>query len=60
MGMCGACRCSVNGKSKFTCFEGPEFDGNDVNFDEVSQRLQMYRKEEKIALEHYLGGSHGR
>ncbi|MCE5222841.1 sulfide/dihydroorotate dehydrogenase-like FAD/NAD-binding protein [bacterium] len=60
MGMCGACRCTVNEKSKFTCFEGPEFDGNEVNFNEVNQRLQMYRKEEKIALDYYLGGSNGR
>lgn len=60
MGMCGACRCTVENKSRFTCFEGPEFNGNEVNFDEVNQRLQMYKKEEKIALEHYLGGNYGR
>lgn len=59
MGMCGACRCTVENKSRFTCFEGPEFDGNEVNFDEINQRLQMYKKEEKIALDNYLGGSHG-
>lgn len=51
MGMCGACRCKVNDQSHFTCFQGPEFDGNTVDFDELSSRLSMYNKEEKLALD---------
>ena len=51
MGMCGACRCKVNEQSQFTCFQGPEFDGNTVDYDELSSRLSMYNKEEKLALD---------
>jgi ferredoxin--NADP+ reductase len=56
MGMCGACRCKVNDQSHFTCFQGPEFDGNKVDFDELSSRLSMYNKEEKLALNSYQEG----
>jgi ferredoxin/flavodoxin---NADP+ reductase len=45
-GMCGACRVTVGGKVKFTCVDGPEFDGHEVNFDEAMRRQGMYRKEE--------------
>jgi NAD(P)H-flavin reductase len=41
-GMCGACRVSVAGKTKFTCVDGPEFDGHEVDFDLLSDRLKMY------------------
>lgn len=42
-GMCGACRVTVGGKTRFTCVEGPEFDGHEVDFDEAMRRQGMYR-----------------
>jgi ferredoxin--NADP+ reductase len=53
-GMCGACRVSVGGKTKFVCVDGPEFDAHLVDFDEMSKRLQMYRQLEQRAYERYL------
>jgi len=53
MGMCGACRVSVGGETKFACLDGPEFDGHLVNFDELIQRLRVYLSEEKLAAELY-------
>ena len=50
-GMCGACRVSVGGKTLFTCVDGPEFDGHQVNFDEAMRRQSMYRKQEGDATE---------
>lgn len=50
MGMCGACRVDVSQETRFTCFEGPEFDGLSVNYNELSERLRTYIPEEKIAL----------
>jgi len=50
-GMCGGCRVSVGGKTKFACVDGPEFDGHDVDFRELADRLTAYRKQEKVALE---------
>jgi ferredoxin--NADP+ reductase len=52
-GMCGCCRVSVGGKIKFACVDGPEFDGHEVDFDELSLRLQAYSKEEAGSLEQY-------
>jgi len=52
-GMCGCCRVSVGGKTRFACVDGPEFDGHQVNFDELSQRLQAYKEEEAAAYEKY-------
>jgi ferredoxin--NADP+ reductase len=48
-GMCGACRVSVGGKTRFTCVDGPEFDGRLVDFDEALRRQGMYRDMEKEA-----------
>ncbi|MGL4731319.1 MAG: sulfide/dihydroorotate dehydrogenase-like FAD/NAD-binding protein [Clostridium sp.] len=45
-GMCGACRITVDGKTRFACVEGPEFDGHKVDFDEALKRSGMYRSEE--------------
>lgn len=42
-GMCGACRCTVGGKTKFACVQGPEFDGHLVDFDEAMKRQQQYK-----------------
>jgi len=50
-GMCGACRCEVDGKTKFACIHGPEFDGHKVNFDLALKRLNTYKEEEKVKLE---------
>jgi len=52
-GMCGACRVSVGGVTRFVCVDGPEFDGYQVNFDELMKRQQMYLEEEKKALERF-------
>ena len=46
-GMCGACRVSVGGKTLFTCVDGPEFDGHQVDFDEAMRRQAMYRDHKK-------------
>ena len=48
-GMCGACRVTVAGKTRFTCVEGPEFDGHEVDFDEAIRRQGMYRTQEQRA-----------
>ena len=45
-GMCGACRVSVGGETKFTCVDGPEFDGHLVDFDEAMRRQKMYKASE--------------
>jgi ferredoxin--NADP+ reductase len=50
-GMCGGCRVSVDGKTRFACVDGPEFDGHQVDFDELADRLSMYRQQESQALE---------
>lgn len=48
-GMCGACRVTVAGRTRFACVEGPEFNGYDVDFDEAMRRQGMYRAEEQEA-----------
>ena len=50
-GMCGACRCEIDGKPKFACIHGPEFDGHKVNFDSALKRMNIYKKEEQIKLQ---------
>ncbi|MGB8657816.1 MAG: sulfide/dihydroorotate dehydrogenase-like FAD/NAD-binding protein [Candidatus Zixiibacteriota bacterium] len=52
-GMCGACRVTVGGKTKFACIDGPDFDGHQVDFDELTKRQAMYVKSEKIAMERF-------
>ena len=52
-GMCGACRVTVGGKTKFVCVDGPEFDAHAVDFDEMLSRLRQYTVEEKGAYEAY-------
>ena len=49
-GMCGACRVSVGGVTRFTCVDGPDFDGHKVNWDELFARQRQYLEEEKAAL----------
>lgn len=53
-GMCGACRVTVAGKTRFACVEGPEFDGYEVDFDEAMRRTGQYRSEEAAANEHHV------
>lgn len=52
-GMCGGCRVTVGGKTKFACVDGPDFDGHEVDFDEAMKRLGTYKSEEHAALDHY-------
>jgi NAD(P)H-flavin reductase len=52
-GMCGACRVTVEGKTKFACVDGPDFDGHQVDFDELLKRQAMYLKQEKMAMERF-------
>ena len=47
IGMCGACRCTVDGEIKFACVDGPEFDGTKVDFTELKNRLWTYKAQEK-------------
>ncbi|SKA97679.1 ferredoxin--NADP+ reductase [Paucidesulfovibrio gracilis DSM 16080] len=53
IGMCGACRCSVDGETRFACVDGPEFDGHQVDFDELWGRLGQFREQEAVSNEAY-------
>ena len=58
-GMCGGCRLTVGGKTKFACVDGPDFDGHEVDFDEAMRRQNMYKKQEGASSELHtckLGG----
>ena len=59
IGMCGACRVTVGGKTKFACVDGPEFDGHEVDFDELKIRLSAYRTQEQISMAAFTGEHHG-
>jgi ferredoxin--NADP+ reductase len=50
--MCGICRVTVGGQIKFGCVDGPEFDGHQVDFEELTSRLKMYKDVEKQAYDH--------
>lgn len=52
-GMCGGCRVIVGDESRFVCVDGPEFNAHIVNWDNLLTRLQFYKKEESIAVEHW-------
>ena len=52
-GMCGGCRVSVGGETKFACVDGPEFDGHLVDYDELMLRLQAYREDEQKAHDEF-------
>jgi ferredoxin/flavodoxin---NADP+ reductase len=49
-GMCGGCRVTVDGETKFACVDGPHFDGHKVDFDELMQRNSMYSRDERTSL----------
>ena len=53
-GMCGACRCEVDGHVKFACTDGPEFDGHKVNFECALKRMNIYKEEEKNKMEEMI------
>ena len=59
-GMCGACRVSVAGKTRFTCVDGPEFDGHQVDFDLLTSRLKMYSDQECQSMDKYRCECDGR
>ena len=52
-GMCGACRVSIGGETKFVCVDGPEFDAHQVNFDEMMMRMGAYREQEQATFAKY-------
>ena len=52
-GMCGACRLSIGGKTKFVCIDGPEFDGSLVDWEEMFKRMGTFRDAEREEMEHY-------
>lgn len=52
-GMCGCCRVSVGGETRFACVDGPEFDGHQVDFDELTKRLSAYREDEQMSYSEY-------
>lgn len=58
-GMCGACRVTVGGKTRFTCVEGPEFDAHQVDFDEAMRRQNMYKGVPKTDPEKHKCNCHG-
>jgi len=61
-GMCGACRVTVGGETKFACVDGPEFDGHLIDFDEAIRRQTMYKNEElqaEFKKEHHKNGNAG-
>ena len=53
-GMCGACRVEVDGKTRFVCVDGPEFDGHKVDWDGMMRRMGSFKTEENAAFEKYL------
>lgn len=52
-GMCGACRLTIGGKTKFVCIDGPEFDGALVDWDEMLKRMSTFKRAEQEEMEHY-------
>jgi NAD(P)H-flavin reductase len=52
-GMCGGCRVKVGGQVRFACVDGPDFDGHQVDFEDLISRLQRYAKEERVAMERW-------
>ena len=52
-GMCGSCRVNVGGKTRFACVDGPDFNGHEVNYDELMKRQRMFVEQERLAFEEY-------
>ena len=57
-GMCGACRLTIGGKTKFVCIDGPEFDGALVDWDEMFKRMGTFKREEKEELNRFESNAH--
>ena len=57
-GMCGGCRVSINGQMKFACVDGPEFEGHEVDFDEMLLRNRSYTEMEKISIDRFTEEPH--
>ena len=57
-GMCGACRLTIGGKTKFVCIDGPEFDGDLVDWDEMFKRMGTFKQAEREEMEHYAEHAH--
>jgi len=53
-GMCGGCRVDIDGRTQFTCVDGPEFNGHQVDWDQLLSRQRVYKKEEECSLNKYL------
>jgi ferredoxin--NADP+ reductase len=51
-GMCGGCRVTVGGKIRFACVDGPDFDGHEVDFDELMRRNSYYKAQERESASH--------
>jgi len=58
-GMCGGCRVKIAGKTRFACVDGPEFNGHDVDFDDLITRLNRFRAYEKQATDTWCQGPKG-
>jgi len=56
--MCGGCRVTVNGQMKFACVDGPEFEGHEVDFDEMLLRNRSYLEMEKTSIDRFAERSH--
>ncbi len=52
-GMCGGCRVKIGDKIKFACVDGPDFDGHEVDFDDLMNRLRRFKEDEKLAIERW-------
>ena len=52
-GMCGGCRVKIGDQIKFACVDGPDFDGHQVDFDDLMSRLARYKPTERLALDHW-------
>ena len=57
-GMCGSCRVTIGGETRFACVDGPEFDAHLVDWDELMNRQRIYTDEEKVSLEHHHEHEH--
>jgi hypothetical protein len=55
-GMCGGCRVKIGGQVKFACVDGPDFDGHQVDFDDLMSRLRRFISQEKVAMERWSEG----
>jgi ferredoxin--NADP+ reductase len=58
-GMCGTCRCEVGGETRFSCVDGPEFDGHQVDFELLTSRLGAYKEEEGRSRERFAAMADG-